>query len=79
MKIKLKLSTDALLACDRLLQNVYEVNSRLGTEMRVMQSIVIDIAERMGKKARAFIVKQGLFDAKKKHEITLKFHEAWAL
>ena len=78
MKIELKLTTDALLACDRILQNVYEADRGLKTQTRVMYSIVLDIAEKMGSKARALIIKQGLFDAQKKHKVTLKFHEAWA-
>lgn len=79
MKIELKLTTDALLACNKLLHNVYETSAQTSKESRITLSIAYDVAEKIGTKARNVIKKQSLFDCKKKHKITFKYHEAWAL
>ncbi|HLT52757.1 MAG TPA: hypothetical protein VKZ97_02645 [Flavobacteriaceae bacterium] len=79
MKTELKLSTDALLACNIMLQEVYESPKPVSKQNRIALSIVFDVAEKVGTKARNVLKKHSLFDTEKKHKITLKFHEAWAL
>ena len=78
MKTEIKLTADAIITLDRFLQRVYEsvVTSK---ESRITLSIAFDVAEKVGTKARGLIKKQSLFDTKKKHKISFKYHEAWAL
>lgn len=79
MKIELKLTTDALLACNKLLQNVYEVKHTQSQTANMMLSIAFDLADKIEGKAKTVIRKQGLFDVKKTHKLTFKFHESRAL
>lgn len=78
MKIELKLSIDALLACNEMMQAVYESQKPLSKENRIAVSIAFDVAEKIGTKTRSILKRQTLFDTKKQ-KITFKYHEAWAL
>ena len=79
MKTELKLSTDALLACNSILQNVYDVKRPQSQTANMMLSIAFDLADKIESKSKTAMRKQGLFDAKKTHKLTFKFHESRAL
>ena len=78
MKIELKLTADQVFATAKLLEQVY-YSEPADTNQKLMRSIAIDVADKYISKQHALHSKQSLFDAKKKHKITLKFHEAYAL
>ena len=79
MKVELKISTDALLACNTLLQNVYDEKRTQSQTANMMLSIAFDLADKLDTKAKSVLKKQGLFDVKKLHKLSFKFHEARAL
>ncbi len=78
MNIELKLAPDQVFAVAKLLEQVYETNPT-DINQKVMRSIAMDVADKYTKKQHAIYSKQSLFDAKKKHKMSLKFHEAFAL
>jgi hypothetical protein len=78
MKIELKLTADQVFATARLLEQIYE-SKPTDIQQKLMRSIALDVADKYIKKQHSLYTKQNLFDAKKKHKITLKFHEAYAL
>lgn len=79
MKIQLQLSNDTLIACNQLLQSVYNESTVLNVPGKVVKSICFDVADKIDSKCRTIIKKTSLFDQKKKHKLTLKYHEAWGL
>lgn len=79
MKVEIKLSADALLACNKLLQNVYDTKRYQSQTANMMLSITFDLADKLDSKSKTIMRKQGLFDTKKTHKISFKFHEARAL
>jgi hypothetical protein len=80
MKVELKLTADAINAAARLLEQVYDLPpATLGQSEKVIRSIAYDVAETMLSKQKTIRKKQTLFDAKKKHKVSFKFHEAFAL
>lgn len=79
MKIELKLSTDSIIAVNELLCNVYEVENSIGKKANVHRSIGFDLADKFDRKCKELIKKQCIFNATKKHKITLKYYEAWSL
>lgn len=79
MKVELKLSADALLACSKLLQGVYDTKRIQSQTANMMLSIAFDLADKFDAKSKTILRKQGLFDTKKTHKMTLKFHESRAL
>lgn len=78
MKIELKLSPDQIFAVANLMEKVYETNP-IDIDQKIMRSIALDVADIYIKKQHSLYKKQNLFDVKKLHKITLKFHEAYAL
>lgn len=78
MNIELKLTPDQVFAVAKLLEQVYDTNP-IDINQKVMRSIAIEVADIYIKKQHSLYKKQTLFDAKKLHKITLKFHEAFAL
>ena len=78
MNIELKLTADQVFAVAKIMEQVYETNP-IDTQQKIMRSIAIDVADKYTNKQHAIYSKQSLFDVKKLHKITLKFHEAYAL
>ncbi len=78
MKVELRLTADSIVAVNQLLQNIYELTATSKHE-KVYRSIGFELADKFDSKAKSLIKKTSLFDTKKKHKITLKFYEAWAL
>ena len=79
MKVELKLYADTINASAQLLEQVYNLSTPLGQSEKVVRSIAYDVAETMLSKQKSIRKKLNLFDAKKKHKVSLKFHEAFAL
>ena len=79
MKVELKLNFDTLLAVSTTVNKVYELPATTIERECIYMSIGFDIADKFESKTKGLIKKQNLFDHKKLHKITLKFHEAWAL
>jgi hypothetical protein len=83
MNIELKLTADDL----QFLSSCFEQHAKhdaarfnkLKRDNKVVVSIVTDIADRICKKYEKLSRKPTLFDTKKKHHVTLKFHEGYAL
>ena len=79
MKVELKLTADTINAAARLLEKVYDLPAPLGQSEKIIRSIAYDVADAMLSKQKTIRKKLNLFDAKKKHKISLKYHEAFAL
>lgn len=79
MTIKIKLSNDELLLVDTHLQRVYGGRFETVVLVNVVRSIILQIAEKFNKKVKNRIKKANLFDSRKKNEISLNYHEAWAI
>lgn len=79
MKIELKLNSDSILAVSDLLQHLYDLNPSIDKKEKVYRSIGLDLADKFDTKSKSIKKKVSLFDAQKKHKISLKYHEAWAL
>lgn len=79
MKIELKLNNDTIVAINELLSYVYDMEKSNDKKVNVYRSIGFDLADKFDSKAKQLVKKSTLFDAKKKHKITLKYYEAWAL
>jgi hypothetical protein len=79
MKVELKLTADTINAAARLLEKVYDLPTPLGQSEKIIRSIAYDVADTMLSKQKTIRKKLNLFDAKKKHKISLKYHEAFAL
>lgn len=80
MKLKLKLTPDAILAIDKLLLRICPMNTVGNTkEERVLLSIKYELAEIFEKRAKKITRSTDLFNLKKKISISLKYHQAWAL
>lgn len=78
MKIELKLSPDQVFAVAHLSEQIYQSNPT-DVYQKIWRSIALDVADIYIKKQHHLYKKQTLFDAKKLHKISLKFHEAFAL
>ena len=79
MKVELKIKIDTIFAINKILQNVYDGKSAIELTQKIYRSIGFELADKFDKLQKANIKKNTLFDSKKKHKITFKFHEAWAL
>ena len=79
MKVELKLNADSINATAQLLEQVYCLAPPLGQSQNIIRSIAYDVTEIILSKQKTIRKKQTLFDAKKKHKISFKFHEAYAL
>ena len=76
--IALKLTADQVFAVAKLMETVYD-SIPTDAQHKLLRSIALDVADIYIKKQHSLYKKQSLFDAKKLHKITLKFHEAYAL
>lgn len=81
MKLKLKLTPDAILAIDRLLSRLYAISPAGSTvRERMLLSIMYELADLFSKTAKKITRTTDLFSGNKKNKsITLKYYEAWAL
>lgn len=80
MKTKLKFTNDELIAANKLLQKLYDLPfNQFESTQKIFVSIGLDLADKFDKKCKSIIKKANLFEQEKKHDTTLKFHEAWAL
>lgn len=78
MKIEIQLTADQVFAVAKLLEQVY-YSHPIDTNQKIMRSIAIDVADKFTSKQITLYSNQNLFDSKKKHKMTLKFYEAFAL
>ena len=80
MKIKLKLSPDAILAVDWIFDNFCKGSLPGRTqEQKVLLSISYDLDDTFQKQANKVVRSSDLFNTKKKMGIGLKYYQAWAL
>lgn len=80
MKIDLKINRDTIGVIAKVLYVVTESKQSINDKMvNVYRSIGFDLYDKFERKKISFVRNQTLFDTKKKHKISLKFHEAWAL
>ena len=78
MKIKLKQNIDGLFALQKLCNVVLEMQEST-TNAKMIKSIIEDVLKLVNRPLQTAIENNNLFDCKKKHTITLKFHEAYTL
>ena len=78
MKVELKISTDTLMAANKILKEIYNLPASTDKRENIYKSIGYDLADKFDSKCKARIKKANLFE-KKKVKITLAYHEAWAL
>lgn len=78
MKVELKISTDALVAANKILKEIYNLPVSTDKRENIYKSIGFDLADKFDKKCKTRIKKADLFD-NKKVKLTLAYHEAWAL
>jgi chromosome condensin MukBEF complex kleisin-like MukF subunit len=79
MKIEVKITNDGLMSISALLMLLYGKKVTTNGQEKVLLSIGYDLADKFDSKAKQLVKKSSLFDTKKRHKITLKYHEAWAL
>lgn len=79
MKVEIKITNDALMAVNSLLQGLYDMPVSVNPLQNVYASIGYDLADMFDSKLKSKIKKADLFDHKKPVKFTFKFHEAWAL
>ena len=79
MKIELKLNNDTLMACNEILQPLYASGVPVEEAGKLVKSIALDVADKIDSKCKTLVKKATIFDQKKQHKITLKYHEAWGL
>lgn len=79
MKVKIALKKDTIVCVSEMLNKIYDLPvSNLQIE-NIYKSICYDLADKFDSKAKSLKKSADLLNADKKHQITLKFHEAWAL
>jgi hypothetical protein len=80
MKIDLKLTADEINYLERQTLLVQSIDTKqLPKEKKTAYSIMLDVSDMLMAKAKQLNRKTDLFDIKKKHKITLKWHEAETL
>lgn len=80
MKINLQLNADEINYLERTTIMVQAVDYRqLPKDKLSAYTIMLDVSDKLMTKAKALNRKTDLFDANKKHKITLKWHEAETL
>jgi hypothetical protein len=80
MKIELKFTTDELGYLDqKTALTLGIIPKTLPKEKRTAYSIMLDVADKLASKNKTVMRSATIFDAKKKHKITLKYHEAETL
>lgn len=78
MVIELKITNDMLIQLAELLRLINDVVP-LNKESKLLKSIGIEIADKIEVKAVKTIKSATLFNSKKRHKISLRYHQAWAL
>lgn len=78
MKIQIKQNIDGLFAIDKLCNIILDRDEQ-SFEAKMVKSIIKDVSKLVSKPLEKAIESNNLFDSKKKHNITLKYHEAYAL
>lgn len=77
MKIELKLTADEINYLERQTLMVQSVDAKqLPKDKKTAYTIMLDVSDKLMTKAKQLNRKTDLFDSKKKHKITLKWHEA---
>ncbi|WP_300977418.1 hypothetical protein [Flavobacterium sp.] len=80
MKIDLKLTADEINYLERTTITVQAIDyKQLPKDKRTAYTIMLDVSDKLTGKAKQLNRKTDLFEQKKKHKITLKWHEAEAL
>lgn len=80
MKIALKFTADEINYLERKTTLTLAIPPKeIPNEKRTAYSIMIDVADKMMSKAKTINRSNFVFDAKKKHKILLKWHEAITL
>lgn len=78
MKIKLKIKVDGIAAVSNLIEKVFYMQST-DRDVKIVQSICFDVSTKFTKAYRNSLENGDIFNAQKKHLITLKYHEAYAV
>jgi hypothetical protein len=76
MKIELKLTADQIVAVAKLLEQVTESSLPSSTQDKVNKSISFDLSDKFASKKSSVKKSNSLFDFKKRHKMSLKYHEA---
>ncbi|NHN26783.1 hypothetical protein FIA58_013945 [Flavobacterium jejuense] len=79
MKIDLKLNNDTLIACNKLLQELYNNNIPVNEHGKLVKSIALDLADKIDTRCKKIVKQVSILDYKKQHKITFKYYEAWGL
>lgn len=80
MKIELKLTVDEICYLESTTKEVQTIDyKKLAKDKRTAFTIMLDVSDKLTTKAKQLIRKTDLFDQKKKHKISLKWHEAETL
>lgn len=80
MKIELKLSSETISIVAKVLEILTRNSERAPFKMaRVYLSICFDLLDKFETKKRGLMRNRDIFNSNKKHKMTLKFYEAWAL
>jgi hypothetical protein len=80
MKIDLKLTADEINYLERQTLLVQSIDTKqLPNDKKTAYTIMLDVSDKLMAKAKQLNRKTDLFEAKKKHKITLKWHEAETL
>ncbi len=78
MKIDLKISNDAFIACNNLLKEIYNSSVPITEVGKLVKSIGFEVADKIDSKCKGLAKKVTLFD-KKKPKLTLQYYQAWGL
>lgn len=76
MKIELKLTSDQIFAAATLFENIYQAAMPNTIKDKVTRSISFEISDKLTSKKHSLYKSNNLFEVKKKHKITFKYHEA---
>lgn len=83
MKIELKLSADQLQYLASRFEDAGRLNlaqfKNLKHDRRIVMSIAVKVADKLAGKYQGLSRKPTLFEAKKKHKVSLEYYEAYAV
>lgn len=80
MNIQLQLKANAIVITNNYLETIFNESSiPIGEENKLVKSLCFDVSSKFSRKHKDLIKKSIVFDSKKKHKITLKYHEAFGL
>jgi hypothetical protein len=77
MKIDLKINNDCLQALEQIFKQI-KFMPNASPEIKVYTSILLGMSDKIISKAHKANSQMSLFDPKKKHKISFKYHEAFA-